>query len=312
MDRLALFDVFLRVADTGSFTRAADVLGLPRSTVSTAIRTLERRLGTRLLHRTTRHVALTQDGSALRERCARLVGDAEEIEGLFRQDRIRPSGKVRVDVPARIGRLFLAPALPQFLARYPAVDVELGVTDRAVSLVEEAVDCVLRVGTLGESSLVARPLGELALVSVASPRYLAQHGTPGAPADLDAHFAVHYASPTSGRVAPWEWCEDGTVHARALRGRVTVNGVEAYVACAIAGLGLIQIPAFDAQAHVDAGELVVVLAGHPPPPLPVTVLYPHRLHLSRRLTVFMDWMVDVLAGAMMLARPGDVPRKEAT
>ncbi len=312
MDRLTLFEVFLKVADTGSFTRAADLLDMPRSTVSTAIGTLEARLGARLLHRTTRHVALTQDGSALRERCARLVADADEIEGIFRQDAIGPSGKVRVDVPARIGRLVLAPALPGFLARYPAIDVELGVTDRAVGLVEEAVDCVLRVGTLGDSSLVARPLGELPLVSVASPAYLAQHGLPRMPADLDAHVAVHYASPTSGRVAPWEWCAGGEVHTRPMRGRVTVNGVEAYVACAIAGLGLIQIPAFDAQAHVNAGELVVVLPDHPPPPLPATVLYPHRLHLSRRLNVFMDWMAGVLAEAMMLPRPGAAPREETT
>ncbi len=311
MDRLALFEVFLRVADAGSFTRAADLLGMPRSSVSTAVRALEERLGTRLLHRTTRHVALTIDGEALRERCARLVGDAEELEGLFRQDTAGPSGKVRVDVPARIGRLFLTPALPAFLARYPAIDVALGVTDRTVGLVEEAVDCVLRVGPIGDSSLVARRLGELPLVSVASPDYLARHGTPRTPADLDTHLVVHYASPTSGRIAPWEWVEGGTVRERAMRGRVTVNGVEAYVACAQAGLGLIQIPAFDARAHVAAGELVLVLTEYPPPSLPVAVLYPHRLHLSRRLTVFIDWMVEVLADAMMLA-PGVVHREERT
>lgn len=303
MDRLQLYEIFLRVADARSFTRAADLLDLPRSTVSTAVGELETQLGARLLHRTTRHVALTPDGAALRERCARLLKEANELDGLFRGGVAAPAGKVRVDVPARIARLVLAPALPQFLALHPGVDVDLGSADRAVGLVAEAIDCVVRVGPVDDSSLVARPLGEVALTTLASPAYLARHGTPLRPADLDAHSAVQYASPTTGRVAPFEWREGADVRSRALAGRVTVNGVEAYVACAIAGLGLIQIPAFDAKAHVESGELVEVLATFSPPPLPITVLYPHRLHLSRRVVVFIDWMAAVLTDAMMLTPP---------
>ncbi len=226
MDRLALYGVFLRVADTGSFTRASDVLDMPRSSVSTAIAALEQRLGTRLFHRTTRHVSLTLDGLALRERCERLLGDAEEIDGLFREGGASPSGRIRVDVPARVGRLVLAPALPAFLDRYPRIDVDFGSNDRAVRLAEEAVDCVLRIGPRDDSSLVARPLGDLPLVSAASPAYLARRGTPLTPADLDAHEAVRYAAGSSGRVAPWAWTERGQPRTRAVAGRVTVTGAE--------------------------------------------------------------------------------------
>ncbi|KGS99748.1 bacterial regulatory helix-turn-helix, lysR family protein [Burkholderia pseudomallei] len=156
MDRIDLFRVFARVVECANFTRAADTLGMPRSSVSAAIRELEGRVGARLLHRTTRKVTPTQDGAALYERCLRLIADVEETENLFRHSIVGPSGTLRVDMPGRIGRLIVAPALPEFLERYPQISVELGVTDRAVNLIEERVDCVLRVGTLSDSGLVAR------------------------------------------------------------------------------------------------------------------------------------------------------------
>lgn len=294
MDRIDLFRIFARVVECASFTRAADTLGVPRSSVSAAIRELEERVGARLLHRTTRKVSPTQDGDAFYERCQRLISDVEEAENLFRQNEAKPSGKLRVDAPGRIGRLIIAPALPGFLDLYPRIDINLGMTDRAVNLIEESVDCVLRVGPLSDSGLIARAIGTLPLINVASPAYLGRHGTPQTPEDLARHWAVNYASPSTGRVGPWEWIEGDDMRTLTMRGRVTVNSAEAYIACCLSGLGLIQIPAYDVRRHLEAGELVEVLTDYPAEPLPMTLLYPHRQHLSRRVQVFADWLEDLL------------------
>ncbi|NTZ63217.1 LysR family transcriptional regulator [Agrobacterium tumefaciens] len=290
MDRIDLFRVFARVVECASFTRAADTLGLPRSSVSAAVIELEARVGARLLHRTTRKVSPTQDGAAFYERCLRLIADVDETEGLFRQTSVGPTGKLRIDVPGRIGRLIIAPALPEFLSRHPQLDIELRVTDRAVNLVEDSIDCVLRVGPLGDSGLIARKIGDLPLINVASPDYLAQYRTPSVPDDLGEHLAVNYASPSTGRVEDWEWIEDGEMRTRPMRSRVTVNSAEAYIACCLAGLGLIQIPAYDVRGHIEANELVEVMPLHRAGPMPMTLLYPNRQHLSRRLQVFADWL----------------------
>ncbi len=293
MDRIDLFRIFSRVVEASSFTRAAATLGLPRSSVSAAVAELEGRVGARLLHRTTRKVSPTQDGAAFYDRCLRVIADVEETESLFRQG-AKPSGKLRIDVPGRIGRLVLAPALPAFLDAYPEIELTLGVTDRAVDLVGESVDCVLRVGPLNDSGLIARSIGKLALINVASPDYLARHGTPLAPDDLSRHLAVNYASPSTGRVEPWEWTDGDLTRTLPMAGRVTVNSAEAYIACCLAGLGLIQIPAYDVRGHLDAGELVEVMPRYRAEPLPIALLYPHRQHLSRRVQVFADWLEALL------------------
>lgn len=299
MDRIDLFRIFSRVVDNSSFTRAADTLGIPRSSVSAAVQELEALVGARLLHRTTRKVSATQDGLAFYERCQRLIADVEDAENLFRQTAAQPSGKLRIDVPGRIGRLVVAPALPGFLNLYPQIDIDLGITDRAVNLVQDSVDCVLRVGPLNASGLIARPVGRLRLINVASPDYLRQYGTPLTPADLGAHLAVNYASPSSGRVDEWEWIEDGALRTLAMRGRVTVNSAEAYIACCLAGLGLIQIPAYDVRRHIEAGELVEVMPDHLAEPMQMTLLYPHRQHLSHRLRVFSDWLEALMKSELL-------------
>lgn len=294
VDRIDLLRIFVRVVECASFTKAAEDLGLPRSSVSTAVRDLEERVGGRLLGRTTRKVAPTPDGEAFYARSLRLIADFEELEELLRPA-ARPHGRLRVNVPARIGRLVIAPALPGFFALYPDIALELGSTDRAVDLVQEGIDCVIRVGPLADSGLIARRLGELALISCASPRYLAARGVPRHPADLGAHLAVNYVSPSTGRIEPWEWVEDGAVRALTLPAQVSCNGAESYIACALAGLGLIQIPAYDVAGHLAAGELVEVLPRHRPPPMPIAALYPHRRHLSRRLRAFLDWVGPLIS-----------------
>ncbi|MGP4666989.1 LysR family transcriptional regulator [Agrobacterium pusense] len=294
MDRIDLFRVFTRVVECSSFTRAADTLGLPRSTVSAAVLELEARVGARLLHRTTRKVSATQDGLAFYERCQRIVSDVEDTENIFRQTISRPSGRLRIDVPGRIGRLIIAPALPDFLRRFPLIDIELGVTDRAVNLIEESVDCVLRVGALTDSGLIARQIGRLPLINVGSPAYFAVHGKPFAPGDLSQHWAINYASPSTGRIESWEWLENDTVRSMSMRARVTVNSAEAYIACCLAGMGLIQIPAYDVRDHLQNGALVEVMPDYRAQSLPLALLYPHRQHLSHRLQVFIDWLEALL------------------
>lgn len=223
-----------------------------------------------------------------------MIAEVEKTEDLFRQSNAQPSGKLRVDVPGRIGRLIVAPALPAFLDTFPQIDIDLGVTDRAVDLVGDSVDCVVRVGSLSDSSLIARPLAKLPLINVASPDYLSRFGTPETPADLQAHWAVNYASPSTGRTETWEWLDGGKLHSLPMRGRVSVNNAEAYIACCLAGLGLIQIPAYDVRSHLEAGRLVEVMPAYQAEPLPMTLLYPHRQHVSRRVQVFADWLETLL------------------
>lgn len=294
MDRIDHLGIFVRIADCGSFTQAAEQLNLPRATLSVALQQLETRLGARLLHRTTRRVSLTQDGQALLERARTLIADMAELERQFRPSAGSLSGRLRIDLPSRIARRLVAPALPAFLAEHPALQLALGSSDRTIDLVQEGVDCALRVGTLAPSSLVARPLGQLALINCASPDYLARHGTPAQPQDLDHHWAVDYVPPASNRPAPWEWLAQGKTSTRTVPSRVSANNAETYIACALAGLGLIQIPAYDVAHLIADGRLVAVMPDAQPAPMPVHLVYPHRRHLSRRLQTFVHWMEALL------------------
>lgn len=290
MDRIDLFRIFIRVVETSSFTRTADMLNMPRSTVSTAIRDLEIRTGTRLLARTTRAVSPTQDGKKLYEHCLRLMADVEDIDTLFRKERDGLAGVLRVNLPGRIGRLIVAPALPDFLSHHPDLFIELGMTDRAINLVEEQTDCVLRVGPLQDSGLISRKIGELRLLNVASPAYLERYGLPTHPHDLTNHHVIRYASPVTGRVEPWEWVENGESKSILPPACVTVDNAEALIACCLAGLGLIQIPAYDIQQHLQNGELVSIMPEWCAEPLPMSILYPHRHHTTDRVTTFVEWL----------------------
>ncbi len=294
MDLIDQLRVFLRVAHSGGFTLAAQQLDLPRPTVSLAVQQLEARLGTRLLARTTRRVGLTPDGQALLERATALVADAQELEQQFRPHGAALAGRLRVDLPSRIARRIVAPALPELLAHHPALLIELGSSDRAVDLAHEGIDCALRVGELVSSGLVARLLGQLRVVGCASPLYLARHGTPRAPHELAAgHRAVLYAS-AGARSAPWQWLEDGRVRTAQLPGSVVAGNAETYIACALAGLGLVQVPAYDVREHLDSGALVQVLAQCAHAPLDVHLVVSHRRHLSRRVQVFAGWLAELL------------------
>lgn len=299
MDKLEQIRVFLQVAEMGSFIKAAHTLSLPRATVSAAVQQLEAGVGARLLHRTTRQVQLTADGALLVERGRRLLAEADELERLFRGSDRDIAGRLNVDVPSRIARRLIAPALPGFMRRYPNLQLSLGSTDRSIDLVQEGVDCAIRVGRLTDSSLVVRPLGRIAMINCASPGYLREQGVPLQPEELEAHhWSVGYASPTTGREMPWEYVAAGRAIELAMPSRVIVNNAETYIAAALAGLGMIQIPRFDVQHLLDRGALVEVLPEHRAASMEVSALYPHRRHRSRRLNVFVDWFEELARDAI--------------
>jgi len=290
MDTLDQYRLFVRIAEMGSFIKAANALDLPRASVSAAIRQLENALGVRLLHRTTREVTMTADGAALLERARGLLADADAVVQLFQTEPRRVSGRLKVDVPSRIARRLVAPALPEFLQRHPHLQLALGSSDRQIDLVHEGVDCVVRIGSLHDSSLVAHPLGRLALINCASAVYLRKFGMPRKPEDLKhGHWMVGYASPATGRETQWEFeTRHGEKHL-AVPSRVIVNNAESYIACCQAGLGLIQVPRYDVQHLLRSGELVEVMPAHRAAAMEVSVLYLHRAQRSRRLVAFVEW-----------------------
>lgn len=294
MNKLELLRTFVRVSEVSSFTLAAESLGLPRSTVSEQIRGLERLLGTQLFNRTTRRVQATQDGALLYERSKDLLSGMEEIESLFRADDAELAGRLRVDLPTMMARRVIIPALPQFLQRFPRLEVELSCTDRQVDLLREGFDCVMRIGALHDLDVVARPVGQLSMRNCASPTYLARYGVPRTLQDLAGHHLVHYVRTLGARSAGFEYLQGGELHCQAMAGVVTVNNAEAYSAACLAGLGLIQVPAVGVAEHLRRGELVSVLEGWQAPAMPVSLLYARQRHVPRRVQAFMQWLGEVL------------------
>jgi LysR family transcriptional regulator for bpeEF and oprC len=301
MDRIQAMQVFVRVVDTNSFTRAAETLDLPRASVTTIIQNLEAHLGTRLMHRTTRRLSLTPDGAAYYERCVRILADIEETETSFQNGNRKPHGKLRIDMPGSIGRLIVIPSLCEFHERYPDIDLQLGLTDRPVDLLQEGVDCVVRVGALQDSSMVARRIGLFEGVSCASPDYLERFGTPRTLEDLDQHHAVNYFSSRTGRTMDWAFLLDGKEVEVKLKGCIAVNDADAYVTCAIEGFGLIQAARFMVRLQLEAGQLVEVLPDYRPLPMPISVVYPHSRHLSPKVRVFVDWIAELFDRCPLLS-----------
>jgi LysR family transcriptional regulator, regulator for bpeEF and oprC len=296
MDRLDAMRLFTRIAELGSFTAAADDLNLPRATVTHTIKRLESRLGAQLLQRTTRRVRTTRDGEAYYNHCVRLLAEMDAVEADFREATVQPRGRLRIDVPAQMARQWLIPALPAFLARYPTLELDIGTGDRFVDLLRDGVDCVLRVGTLPDSNLVSRRVGILQQLTVASAAYVRKQGLPQSLADLhNGHYAVNWASPTTHRSEPLEFVVGRKRREVIMPGRVTVSGVEAYLACCEAGLGLAQFPVYRVAEAMANGSLREILPATPPPSLPVTVLYPPHRQMPARLRVFVDWMVEVMS-----------------
>ena len=302
---------FARVADLGSFSRAAEQLGLAKGRVSAAVQHLEVQVGARLLHRTTRQVRLTPDGEAFLERCKELLADAEQLQSMFQPAAAGLRGRVRIDLPNTFARDVVLPRLPEFLAAHPLLEIGISTTDQRVDLVREGFDCVLRIGQLADSELVARPLGALRMVNVASPAYLREHGTPKSLADLAGHRIVHYAARLGLQGAGWEYEENGVARLLPMKASIAVNSTDAYQAACLAGLGLIQAPARGTRRLVDEGRLVEVLPAHVPPPMPVSLLYPHRRHVPPRVQAMLQWMEQVVGAELREDETKARPQKPA-
>jgi DNA-binding transcriptional LysR family regulator len=292
MDRFDAMRVFVRIVERRSFTRAAEDLGLPRSSVTDAVKDLEARLGVLLLQRTTRQVSPTLDGEAYYQRCISLIADLEDAEGAFAG--AKPSGLVRIDVHGTQARYFLLPDLPAFFATYPDVRLHISEAHQPLDLVREGVDCILRAGELADSPLIRRQLASLERGTFASPGYLRQFGTPATMDDLEAngHRMVGLYAPDAPEVAPFDFMVDGRKRRLTLPALVTVTGPETNVASACLGLGLIQAPRYRIARELAAGQLVEVLPSQLPSPLPVHVLYSHTRQLSPRVRVLIDWMAQ--------------------
>ncbi len=290
MDRFDAMRAFCRIVERRSFTRAAADLGLPRSSVTDAVKEMEARLGARLLQRTTRHVSPTLDGEAHYRRCSRLLADLEDAEGAFGA---KPRGLLHVNVHPTLAGHFVVPHLPGFLAEYPGIELLFSEGDRYVDPAREGIDCVLRVGNLGDSDLVARRLATLEEATCASPAYLARHGVPEHVDALDdGHRMVGFRSSATGAVLPLEFDGGGAGKVRhvSLPSSVTVSGAETYAAAARAGLGLIQAPRYRLEEDFRRGTLVPVLEATPPTRTPVSALYARAKLPSPRLRVFIDWL----------------------
>jgi DNA-binding transcriptional LysR family regulator len=291
MDRFEAMRVFTRVVERRSFTLAAQDLGVPRSTVTDAVKQLETRLGVRLLERTTRHVGPTLDGEAYYRRCLTLIADLEDAEGAF--GGAKPKGLLRVDVHGTLARHFVLPHLPAFLAEYPGIEFYLSEGDRLVDLVREGIDCVLRVGELQDSDMVARRVAMLEEVTCAAPDYIARFGMPSSLAALEGHRMVGFRSSATGTLLALEFTVDGALRHVTLPATISVNGAESLVAAGRMGLGLIQVPRYHVESDLKTGRLVAVLAAFAPSPTPVSLLYPRSRQLSPRVRVFIDWLVRI-------------------
>ena len=295
MDRLATLSLFTRIVETGSFTRAADGLDIPRPTATNAIKSLETRLGVRLLERTTRHVRPTLDGQAFYDRCVHVLAELDDAEASLRQVAARPRGKLRVDLHGTHATQIVLPRIAEFRARYPELALDVSSGDRLVDLVREGVDCVVRAGNPRDSNLVARPLARMPQVLCASPAYLARAGTPSHPDELADYEAVRFFASSGGsdypitlRVAD-EW-RDFT-----LPGWMAVNDAENYIVCALQGCGLVQVPRFHVEPALRDGRLVEVLPAFASPQMSLWAMYPYRRHLSPRVRVFVEWVGGLYA-----------------
>lgn len=297
MDRFDAMQAFVRVVDAGSFTKAAETLGVSKTTVTHLVQQLELRLGVKLLHRTTRLVKPTAEGAAYYERVVQLLADLEDADTSLSDATVSPKGRLRVDVPSPFARFVLVPALPTFHERYPDLQLDLGVSDRKVNLLGDNVDCVVRGGEITDPSLVARKVGDLLLRVYASPSYLARIGIPDHPRDLEGseHRVVAYMQARSGRSTSIPMRRRDEMVEVQGRYIVALDDGNAYLEAGLVGLGVLWLPIYMAQAHVNRGELVHLFEDWQMDPMPMYLAFPPNRYVSAKLRVFIDWVVDLMA-----------------
>jgi LysR family transcriptional regulator for bpeEF and oprC len=304
MDQIQAMRIFARVVESGSFTRAADSLALPKGTVTKQIQALEARVRVKLLNRTTRRVTVTADGAAYYERASRLLVDLDDLDASMTNAQSTPQGRLRIDVGTATASLLLIPVLSTFYESYPDIQLDIGVSDRVVDLVADNVDCVIRFGEVTDQSLVARRIGYLPFVTVASPAYLGRHGVPSHPRELQGggHRLVNQFAPSGRRIYAQEFNKDGERIELTTPYKIAVNEVTAHTSAVLAGLGVSQMLTFIAQPHLESGAVVQVLPGWTREALPVYVVYPPNRHLSAKVRAFVDWAAELFAKHPQLQR----------
>lgn len=292
MDRLEALKVFCSVVDAGGFRRAADRLGISTSSVTTQVAALEAHFRVKLLHRTTRSMSVTEEGRQCYENAMRLLADMNELEDVLRHSTTAPSGLLRVDMPGIIGTRIVAPALPRFLLGCPEVTVRMSANDRLVDMVDEGIDVLVRIGNLTDSRLVAQTLASTHYVCCASPDYLARHGSPASPDDLDDFSCLNFLYPRSRRVRPWYFEREGQASSFAPRGIFVTDHVDSLIGAAVAGGGIIQVLSISVQDRIESGALVPLLADWTAPGPDVAVLFQQRQLRAAKVKVFVEFLHD--------------------
>lgn len=292
MDKLRAMAAFVQIVEGGSLTAAADVLGTSPTSVVRTLAALEASLGVRLLNRSTRRIALTDEGREYLERCRRILSEVDEAETALTARQAQPSGRLAITAPVMFGRLHVAPVVTDFLAAHPGVHVELLLLDRVVDLLDEGMDLAVRIGPLPDSSLVARPVGETRRLVCASPDYLAARGEPRHPAQLESHDCVRFTALEGA--SEWGFEDQGRAVRVPVRGVLTTNQVEAALDACVKGLGCGRFLGYQAAAALREGRLVRILREFEPVAAPIHIVYPHSRLLSSRLRAFNDWAVPRL------------------
>ena len=286
--------VFVRVVEARSFSRAAEISALPRSSVTGVVKKLETHLGVRLLNRNTRSLSLTAQGSAYYRDCVAILDEIAAAEGSLRETQV-PRGRVRIDMPGAVARILVIPRLAEFQARFPEVELVLGLSDKPADLIGEGIDCAVRVGETVDSRLVARRLGMFQWIVCASPAYLARRGTPLSVGDLRDHCVVHYQLNATGRPMDWRFNVEGESLSAELKSQFTVNETAAYIHCGLAGLGLVRVPRYIVRDQLEAGALIEVLPDFRAAPIPLSVLYPQNRNQPVAVRAVIDWIVEIFA-----------------
>ncbi len=297
MDRFDAMQAFARVVEAGSFTKAAETLHMSKTTVTQLVQQLEARLRVKLLNRTTRKVNVTADGAVYYERVLQLLADMDDAETSLSGAATLPRGRLRVDVPSPLASMILVPALPAFYARYPDIQIDMGVSDRIVDMIDENVDCVVRGGELTDQSLMARRVGDLPLGVFAAPSYLARVGTPAHPLELEDanHRIVGFLWARTGKPLPYAMRKH--LETLQIKGRyaLAVDDGNAYLAAGLAGLGVLWLPTYMSKAFADRGELVPLFEDWTLDPMPLYVAFPPNRHISLKLRVFIEWVAELMA-----------------
>ncbi|HDY6830882.1 TPA: LysR family transcriptional regulator [Klebsiella pneumoniae] len=296
MDRFDAMRAFARVVEAGSFTKAAQTLHMSKTTVTQLIQQLESRLRVRLLHRTTRKLGVTPDGAVYYERVIRLLADMEDAENSLSSAAMTPRGRLRVDVPSPLARLILVPALPAFHARYPDIQIDMGVSDRVVDLIGDNVDCVLRGGQITDQSLIARHVSDLQIGVYVAPSYVERLGAPAHPRELQNtdHCIVGFLSSRTSKIDPLVLCSENERIEITGNYVLAVDDGNAYLEAGLVGLGVIALPNYMAAAHQAVGALIPLFTQWRISPMPLYLAFPPNRHVNAKLRVFIDWIVEVM------------------